>query len=121
DHYYRGLTFSDVPEKNMYAFVSGKPGAETRFPDLAKLPDDEPPQTVVTFVGSLKEGKRLIRGTASDNREVKEVTVNGQPAKSLRGDYSEWQIELPLSSSDKAIKAQATDASGNIEPRPHVV
>jgi len=119
DHYYRNVSFSDVPDKTHYAFVSGEPNDESKFPDLTKFKDDQPPQTVVTFVGSAANGQRLVRGIASDNGEVKTVTVNGQPAKSLRGDYSEWEVTVPAAALN--LTAQATDAAGNIEPRPHVV
>lgn len=121
DHYYRDLSFSDVPQKNQYAFVNGKPSEEGRFPDLAQLKDDEPPQTIVTFVGSPKNGTRLVRGTASDNRQVTAVTVNGRSATSVRGDFSEWQIELPVTPHDGQLNVQATDTSGNVESRPHIV
>jgi hypothetical protein len=121
DHYYRGIAFSDVPEKNLYAFTSGKPNDESQFPDPAKIADDQPPTTVVTFVGSLKNGKRLIRGTTSDNGDVKSVAVNAQSAKAVRNNFAEWEIELPLPISDKKLTAQAMDAAGNIEQRPHVV
>jgi hypothetical protein len=121
DHYYRGLSFSDVPEKHHYAFVSGKPAEEEQFPDLARLKDDQPPQTVVTFVGSPKNGQRLIRGTATDNRRVATVKVNGQPATSLRGDFSEWQVELPVASNVTQLVAEATDTAANVELRPHII
>ena len=118
-HYYRGVSFTDVPEKNYYAFVSGKPTDDSQFPDLARLKDDQPPQTIVTFVGSPKNGRRLIRGTATDNRRVATVKVNGQPATSLRGDFSEWQVEFPLASRVTQLVAEATDSAGNVELRPH--
>jgi len=121
DHYYRGLSFSDVPEKNYYAFASGKPNDENQFPETSKLRDDQPPITVVTFVGSLKDGKRLIRGTVSDNGVVTGVAVNGKAAEAVRGNFAEWEIELPLAAADKKITVLATDAAGNVEPRPHVV
>jgi hypothetical protein len=121
DHYYRGVSFSDVPEKNYYAFANGKPAEESQYPSAEKLKDDQPPQTVVTFVGSLKNGKRIIRGTTSDNGSVKTVEVNGQAAKSLRSDFAQWEIELPMAASSNQLTAQATDTAGNVEPRPHVV
>jgi hypothetical protein len=121
DHYYRGVSFTDVPEKNYYAFASGKPTNDSHFPDLARLKDDQPPQTIVTFVGSPKNGERLIRGTATDNRGVATVKVNGQPARSLRGDYSEWQIELPVASNVTQLVAEATDTAANVELRPHII
>jgi len=119
DHYYRAVSFSDVPEKNYYAFANGKPGDESQFPNLATLKDDQPPLTVITFVGSPNAGERLVRGVATDNREVTSVEVNGKPAKSLHGDFSEWEIRLPVPGSTKEIVARATDSAGNIEPRPH--
>ena len=118
DHYYRHVSFTDVPDKTHYAFVSGTPNEESKFPDLTQLKDDLAPQTIVTFVGPVVGGKRMIRGTSSDNGLVKAVTVNGQPAKSLRGDYSEWEITVPAAAQ---LTAQATDAAGNVEPRAHVV
>jgi hypothetical protein len=121
DHFYRGVSFSDVPEKNYYAFASGKPPDESQYPAAATLQDDQPPMTVVTFVGSLKAGKRLVRGTASDNARVKRVEINGQPATSLRGDFAEWEVQLPMAAGQQQITATATDAAGNVEPRPHAV
>src|SRR5262245_57842247 len=118
DHYYRHVSFSDVPDKTQYAFTTGKPNDESQFPDLAKLKDDQPPQTVVTFVGPVANGQRLVRGTASDNGEVKAVMVNGQSARSLRGDFCEWEITLPAAAKFSAL---ATDAAGNVELRPHVI
>jgi G8 domain len=121
DHYYRDVKFSDVPEKQYYAFVSGKPGDEGQYPDAAKMKDDQPPETIVTFVGWLQDGKRLIRGTGSDNGTIRSIDVNGRPAQAVRGDFAEWQIELPVASGEKTITARATDAAGNPEPRPHIV
>jgi hypothetical protein len=118
DHFYRNISFTDVPKQTQYAFTTGKPNDESQFPDLTRFQDDQPPQTVVTYVGPNANGQRLVRGVASDNGEVKAVTVNGQRAKSVRGDYSEWEIAVPVSGK---LTAQATDAAGNVEPRPHVV
>ena len=119
DHFYRNVSFTDVPERTQYAFTTGKPNEDSQFPDLATLKDDQPPHTMVTFVGRLQAGKRMIRGTASDNGTIQSVTVNGQPAKSLRGDFSEWEIELPADGA--TLTAQSIDAAGNTEPRPHIV
>jgi hypothetical protein len=116
-----GVSFTDVPEKNYYAFVPGKPTDDSQFPDLAQLKDDQPPQTIVTFIGSPKNGQRLVRGTATDNRHVATVKVNGQPATSLRGDFSEWQVELPLAANVTQLVAEATDTAANVELRPHII
>ena len=121
DHYYRAITFTDVPERTIYAFTSGKPNEDAEYPDPASLQDDFAPISVITFVGSEVDGKRLVRGTTSDNSEVAAVTVNGQPAKGTRGNFAEWEIELPASTVGKSLTAAATDAAGNQEARPHVV
>ena len=36
------------------------------------------------------------------------VEVNGQPAKSLRGNCAEWEIDLPIAAADNKITALAT-------------
>ena len=88
------------------------------FPVLLKPVDDLPPTTVITHI-ERKLSKQIIRGTAADNGEIVKVMVNGQPATSLRGNFAEWQIELP--ESDKPLESQAEDAAGNKELRPHKV
>ena len=118
-HYYRHVSFSDVPEKNYYAFATGKPNDESEYP-TEDLKDDQSPLTVVTYIGPPKEGKRLIRGTASDNGTIKSVVVTGQPTRSLRDDFAEWEISLPTDVAT-SISASAEDIAGNREPRPHVV
>ena len=88
------------------------------FPVLLKPVDDLPPTTVITHI-ERKLSKQFIRGTAADNGEIVKVTVNGQPATSLRGNFAEWQIELP--DNDQLLESQAEDAAGNKELRPHKV
>jgi hypothetical protein len=121
DHYYRAISFSDVPRQTYYAFTSGKPNEDNEYPDPAQLKDDFAPVSVITFVGGPAGGRRLIRGTTSDNGEVSRVTVNGQPAKATRENYAQWEIELPVAAAGNVLTAQATDAAGNQEARPHVV
>jgi hypothetical protein len=61
-----------------------------------------------------------VRGTASDNGPVAKVAVNGQPARALAPNFAQWEAVLTESGA-KEVKAHATDAAGNVEPRPHVV
>ena len=70
---------------------------------------------------SAASGKRLIRGTASDNGRIASVRVNGQAVRAVRGDFSEWEIDLPVTPAEQRIIASAFDAAGNVEPRPHTV
>jgi hypothetical protein len=92
------------------------------FPNLLDPVDDLPPVTVITHVR--KTGAKLIvRGTTADNGTVATVLVNGQPARASAPNFAQWEAILVPTTSGAAwqIKAQATDAAGNVEPRPHVV
>jgi hypothetical protein len=89
------------------------------FPKLLDPVDDLPPATVITHVRKVGE-KLVVRGTTSDNGIVNQVLVNGQPARALAANFAEWEAVL----TDAAVvelRAQATDAAGNVEPRPHVI
>jgi hypothetical protein len=62
-----------------------------------------------------------IQGTTADNGPVKWVTVTGHEATPLREGFAQWQADLDLADSAEQIElvAEAEDAAGNIEPRPH--
>jgi hypothetical protein len=118
-----------VANRDKYREQPGLTGKSTRatevkgvaFPKLLDPIDDLPPVTVITHVS--KRGEKLIvRGTTSDNGAVTKVLVNGQPARALAANFAEWEAVLSKDSARaKEIRAQATDAAGNVEPRPHVV
>jgi hypothetical protein len=88
------------------------------FPELLHPVDDLPPSTVVTHARRGQD-KLVVKGTTTDNGEVVAVTVNGRPARSLQGRFAEWEVDLAPETGE--LSASATDAAGNIEPRPHVV
>jgi hypothetical protein len=90
---------------------------DVAFPAFPQLTDDLPPATVITSV-SKKDGKLVVRGTASDNGTVKRVTVNGKEARSVAGNFAEWEIALD---SANELKAHSEDAQGNVEKTPMVV
>jgi hypothetical protein len=94
---------------------------DVAFPKLLNPVDDLPPATVITHIR--KSGGRLIvRGTTADDGPVQKVLVNGQPARALAPNFAEWEAVLSLTSgTPKEVQAQATDAAGHVEPRPHVV
>jgi hypothetical protein len=47
---------------------------------------------------------------------------SGQLARALAPNFAEWEAVLPGASAGAVeLRAQATDAAGNVEPRPHVV
>jgi hypothetical protein len=62
----------------------------------------------------------VVRGTTADNGTVTKVLVNGQPARALAANFAEWEAILAPAAA-KQVQAQATDAAGNVEPRPHTV
>jgi hypothetical protein len=63
-----------------------------------------------------------VRGTTADNGTVTKVLVNGEPARASAPNFAEWEAILtPSSGTAKTVQAQATDAAGNVEPRPHLV
>ena len=89
------------------------------FPQLLDPIDDQPPSTVITSVTRTSDGW-LIRGSASDNGEIKQVTVNGVPARAVRENFAEWEA---LITGEKllALMVSAADAAGNVEALPHSV
>jgi hypothetical protein len=91
------------------------------FPQLLNPVDDLPPTTVITHIR--KSGTQLVvRGTTADNGTVAKVLVNGRPARALAANFAEWEAVLtPTPGAATQVQAQATDAAGNVEPRPHVV
>jgi uncharacterized protein (TIGR03067 family) len=78
-----------------------------------------PPTTVITHVRQVA-GKLVVRGTAADNGEIRKVTVNGQAAKALTGNFAEWEVALDAPADGK-LTARAVDRAGNEEPRQHTV
>jgi hypothetical protein len=97
--------------------------SENYFRFLDDKFDDLPPTTVITHC-ERRDGNRIrIRGTTSDNRRVRQVVVNGREASPLREDFAEWEtvVDAPALSQRLIVAAFATDAVGNVEPRPHRV
>ncbi|MFM9964174.1 MAG: G8 domain-containing protein [Planctomycetaceae bacterium] len=88
------------------------------FPQLLDPIDDLPPSTVITSVTRTTAGW-LVRGSASDNGEIKQVTVNGAAARTVRENFAEWEVSLPADGVTKFV-ASATDAAGNNERLPQI-
>jgi hypothetical protein len=123
-HAYRGMHLTEVKEANFPGKDKRDGGLppEDGFPNGLNPVDDLPPQTVITQVFHGESGKLRVRGVASDNGEIKQVTVNGQPAKALRPNFAEWEIVCddprPAGAS---LTASSEDAAGNVEKIPHVL
>lgn len=90
---------------------------DVSFPELLHPMDDLPPATVITSV-TRANAKVTVRGTCADNGTVVKVLVNGVPAKSVSGNFAEW--EVVLAGSAAKIEAVATDVAGNAEKTPAV-
>jgi hypothetical protein len=96
--------------------------ASESFPAPLEPVDDLPPTTVITYASTTEPGKLTIRGTTADSGTVKRVSVNGQDVRSLRPNFAEWEVVLPLpadSNGNVDLNAFAEDAAGNVETRPH--
>jgi hypothetical protein len=95
--------------------------SKVEFPKLLDPVDDLPPATVITHV-TARPGKVTVRGTTSDNGKVVKVQVNGRPARALAANFAEWEVVLDgVKPGELKLSAQAEDAAGNVEKRPHVV
>lgn len=86
--------------------------------------DDLPPSTVVTYVGlkdaSDPSGPLVVRGSCTDDGDVRRVVVNGHEARELRPNFAEWEVEVP-SVGVARVEAHAEDEAGNVEKTPHRV
>ncbi|HSQ58538.1 MAG TPA: hypothetical protein VLM40_22650, partial [Gemmata sp.] len=115
-HAYRGLKF---PQKPIDGLGKDAPNDERDFPKPLEPVDDFPPVTVITQV-MRRDGKLVVRGTTTDNGTVKKVTVNGQDAKALAANFSQWEAVLSGDGIEE-VAARSEDAAGNAEQVPHVV
>jgi hypothetical protein len=114
-HAYRGVKLADITVNPDFQPLGTQP-KESDYPGKLQPVDDLPPQTVITHVLRQNDGKLLVRGTTTDNGEVKKVLVNGQEAESTATNFSQWQITLPQIAK---LSAKAEDAAGNAEAKPH--
>ena len=89
------------------------------FPELLSPVDDLPPQTVITHIAPQRDDKIIVRGTASDNGEIKRVIVSGQNAM-LDPATGQWEISLlRKDNAPLEISAHSEDVAGNVEKLPH--
>ena len=117
----RGVKFDTIEVNPDLLPYKGTQPKEAQFPKPLDPVDDAPPETIITHVVKQADGARLVRGTTSDNGEVKRVVVNGINAKPLRANFAEWEATVPASLGKAELRAFAEDAAGNVEPRPHIV
>jgi hypothetical protein len=95
---------------------------DIKFPELLNPVDDHPPVSVITHTSRRAAGRRLVRGTTTDNGTVANVVVNGRSAKATAGNFAQWEIVLDDALiGETKITAHAEDESGNREVRPHIL
>ena len=67
---------------------------DVAFPTLLEPANDLPPSTVITGVSRAADGSLHVRGTTCSGGPLKSVRVNGQPARPVASDLSEWEVTL---------------------------
>ena len=86
--------------------------------ETQQVRDDSSPNTIITFIGSPKNGERLVRGTSADNGEIRRVLVNECEARAIAPGFTEWEIAID-EPEDGIISAGAEDITGNLETDLH--
>ncbi|MFI5461245.1 MAG: G8 domain-containing protein [Isosphaerales bacterium] len=117
-HSYRKLT---IYQTNwvFYGEIGRRPSPYV-FPAPLDPIDDRPPVTVMTRVGPCRDGRLVVRGVTADDGAIKGVRVNGQSARPLGPNYSQWEVVLVgLAPGPLALAAAAEDTAGNVEQNPH--
>jgi len=117
----RGVKFDDIAVHADFLPYRGTQPAEAQYPKPLEPVDDQPPTTVITRATRQADGAWLVHGTTTDNGEVKRVTVSGCQARPLAPNFIEWEATVPAAQAQNDLRAFAEDATGNIEPKPHLV
>jgi hypothetical protein len=90
------------------------------FPAPLQPVDDRPPVTMMTHIGPSRDGRLVVRGVTADDGAIKCVRVNGQSARPVGPNYSQWEVELVgLAPGPLTLAAAAEDTAGNVERTPH--
>ncbi|UUO08914.1 G8 domain-containing protein [Blastopirellula sp. J2-11] len=97
-----------------------KYGVEDYF-DLEPV-DDQPPITVITSVQPISSGMIRVQGLTTDNYDVKQILVNGAPARLIDPAGMDWTIDLQVKpGAPVKIAAHAEDENGNSETKGHIL
>ncbi|APW61567.1 G8 domain-containing protein [Paludisphaera borealis] len=121
-HVYNNLEMRVIRSHSIFHPWGGFPTAGEGYEQNLKPVDDLPPATAITGVSASGPSRVVVRGTASENGAVAKVLVNGRPARSVRGRFDEWEVEIDGVGGDGIdLSAHAEDVAGNVEKLPHVV
>ena len=124
NHVYKDLEMHLIRSHSIFHPWGGVTAPGDGYEENLKPVDDLPPATAITRISPVSSGRLLVSGTASENGAVARVVVNGQAARSVRGKFDEWEIELDGATGCKGgveIRAHSEDVAGNVEKLPHVV
>ncbi len=99
---------------------------DPEFPQLLDPVDDQPPATIITWpemglpVKLGAGGRLMVRGTSTDDGNVRKVTVNGIEARDDDYHFHQWSVELTgLEPGTLILTARAEDEAGNRERTAH--
>ena len=92
---------------------------DVEFPTLLEPASDLPPATVITRVSRAADGSLHVRGTTCSDGALKAVRVNGQPARPVASDLSEWEVVLTGDIAGGKLVAGAESETGVDEATPH--
>ena len=122
-HEYAGLKMDKILSRSIFFPRPGRAKPE----DVSFLDptDDLPPSTAITDVRPKDRldpsGAWLVRGSCTDDYDVKRVVVNDREARPLRPNFAEWEIEIPAPGPAGFVEARAEAEAGNVEKTPHRV
>jgi hypothetical protein len=93
---------------------------ESVYPSPLNPVDDRSPVSVMTYVGPVRDGRIVVRGSTVDDGTVQSVRVNGRAARPVVPNYLQWEVtvDAPVRSA-VTLTAIAQDEVGNVERNPH--
>jgi len=113
-----GVKFDNISVDQNFLPYKGTRPEESEYPKPLDPVDDLPPFTVITNVSHQAGGTLLVRGTTSDNGDVKRVLINGAAARATAKNFAQWEATVPGPSK---LEAFAEDVAGNVEPKAHIL
>jgi G8 domain len=117
---YRGLVFHRIRFPRGEGI--GREPDQRAYPASLTPVDDRPPVTVITYVGPVKDGRALVRGSTVDDGAVRSVRVNGREALFLTPNFLRWEVTIDgMSTPPPTLTAIGEDAAGNVERVGHRV
>jgi hypothetical protein len=119
-HHYERVSLVDVDNAFFFPRAAGESNYDYSIEDYFDLVpvDDLPPVSIITHV--IPDGDSVtVRGTSSDNNDIKEVLINGKPVRPLRPNFAEWEVEFHgVDAARQPMTVATSDSAGNTEALP---